>query len=51
MKAKDALHIACAISAECKYFITTDDRILKLASGIEEVAVVDPTSFVREIDL
>jgi hypothetical protein len=29
----------------------TDDRILKLASNIEEIAVVDPTSFVREMNL
>jgi predicted nucleic acid-binding protein len=51
LKAKDALHVACAISAGCAYFITTDDRILKLASIVEEIAVVDPTSLVREMNL
>jgi hypothetical protein len=25
----DSLHIACAIFAECKYFLTTDDNILR----------------------
>ena len=27
VKAKDALHISCAIEAECDYFITTDNGI------------------------
>ena len=27
VKSKDALHISCAIVAECDYFITTDDEI------------------------
>ena len=29
LKAKDALHIACAIAGACPYFVTTDDDILK----------------------
>ena len=28
IKAKDACHVACAISASCDYFLTTDDRLL-----------------------
>ena len=48
IKAKDALHLACAISGGCGYFITTDDRILKLARAVQGIAVVDPASFVRE---
>ncbi|MDR0641203.1 MAG: PIN domain protein [Treponema sp.] len=25
---KDSIHIACAIEAECKYYVTTDDKLL-----------------------
>jgi predicted nucleic acid-binding protein len=29
IKTLDALHITCAISSECKYFITTDKLLIK----------------------
>ena len=29
VKEKDAYHVACALMAECDYFVTTDDRLLK----------------------
>ena len=51
LKAKDALHLSCAIAAECRYFLTTDDKILKRDKDIQEIQVSDPTSFVREINL
>ncbi len=51
LKAKDALHLSCAIAAECRYFLTTDDKILKRGKDIQEIRVSDPTSFVREINL
>ena len=44
LKAKDALHVACAISAGCARFVTTDDYILKRGRDIEEIIVVDPLS-------
>ena len=28
IKAKDALHIACAVKCGCEYFITTDNRLI-----------------------
>ena len=28
IRAKDALHIACAITSGCEYFITTDNRLI-----------------------
>ncbi len=28
VKEKDAYHVACALMAECDYFVTTDDRLL-----------------------
>ncbi|MCD4693261.1 MAG: hypothetical protein K8R79_10125 [Calditrichales bacterium] len=29
LKSKDALHVSCAIEADCEYFITTDDKLIK----------------------
>jgi predicted nucleic acid-binding protein len=29
LKSKDALHVACAISLRCDYYLTTDDRLIK----------------------
>lgn len=51
LKAKDALHIACAIVGKCNYFVTTDDEILKRAKDLQNIIVVDPTAFVREMNL
>ena len=48
LKAKDALHVACAIAARCEYFVTTDDGILKSGKEISDIVVIDPTAFVRE---
>ncbi|MDX1961233.1 MAG: PIN domain protein [Leptospiraceae bacterium] len=36
IKKKDSLHIACAIEGGCKYFLTTDDKILLKASLIKK---------------
>ncbi len=44
----DALHVACAVHAGCTYFITTDDGILKKAKAIDDIAIADPTEFVRK---
>lgn len=51
VKEKDAYHVACAIIAQCKYFITTDDRLLKYYS--EDIYLVTPGEFIRrmEVDL
>ena len=46
IRSKDALHIACAISAECKYFLTTDDRILN-KNGIVDPVHLNPPAQVR----
>lgn len=45
IKSKDALHLACAIEAECNYFITTDGKILN--KSIDNIIIVDPINFVR----
>ena len=45
IKEKDSLHLACAIYGECKYFITTDDRILRYKD--EMIDIVDPIQFIK----
>ena len=49
LRSKDALHISCAVSAECKYFLTTDEQVLNKGKFIEDLAVADPISFIREV--
>lgn len=51
LKAKDALHLACAIAGACTYFVTTDDDILKRRQEVLDITVIDPTALVREMDL
>ena len=51
LKPKDALHAACALSMECDYFVTTDDDILRHGKGMPGIAVIDPPSLIRELDL
>ena len=44
----DALHVACAIEAQCDYYITTDDELIRKMSNHDQITVLDPTAFVRE---
>lgn len=44
IKEKDAYHVACAIKAECNYFVTTDDRLLKFQS--EKIKLVTLGEFI-----
>jgi len=48
IKAKDALHIACAIKSDCEYFITTDDGLTK--KSVEGIRIINPIDFVRELE-
>jgi len=48
-RSKDALHISCALSAGCQYFLTTDDKILNKNGLIEELTIIDPIGFIREV--
>lgn len=51
LKAKDALHIACAIEAECEYFITTDDTILNKNSKIKSIEIVNPVDMLDILEV
>jgi predicted nucleic acid-binding protein len=48
IKSKDSLHLACAISMQCEYLLTTDNELVKKAEGIKEIKVTDPISFIKE---
>ena len=44
IKAKDALHVACAIEAGCRYLLSTDDRLLKYKH--ESILLLNPIDFI-----
>ena len=46
IKTFDALHIACAVSANCDYYLTTDRKLLR--SKINEINIADPIQFIFE---
>ena len=48
IKAKDAIHIACAIESGCDYFLTTDIGILK--KKIDSIKVRNPIEFISEME-
>jgi len=50
VRAKDALHVACAMAAECDYFLTTDDLLLKKMKDFKGITVADPTQFIIEVE-
>ena len=46
IKMKDAAHLACAIKAECNYFLTTDDKLIKKYNE-KEIIVCNPVTFLQ----
>jgi predicted nucleic acid-binding protein len=50
IKAKDALHAACAIEAQCDYFLTTDDRLLKRLTASTMIAAMNPVDFIKVLE-
>jgi len=48
VKMKDAYHVACAISASCDYFLTTDDRLLKYRT--KEIQLLNPIDFIKRLE-
>ena len=44
LKTKDSLHIACAIIAQCDYFISADDRLLKYKN--DKIRIINPIDFI-----
>jgi predicted nucleic acid-binding protein len=50
IKAKDALHVASAIEGKAVYFLTTDDKLIKKLSDVDEIQVINPVDMVGIID-
>jgi len=50
LREKDALHVASAIKTGAKYFITTDDSIIKKLITNEEIRVMNPVDFILEME-
>ena len=46
IKAKDALHLACAVEGLCDIFLTTDHGILKKSRHITDLAVMNPIDYI-----
>ena len=44
----DAIHLACAESAECDWFFTVDRGILKKVRKLGKMRVANPVEFVLE---
>jgi predicted nucleic acid-binding protein len=49
IKNKDALHIACAIKANCHYFLTTDKKILH--TDFKDITVINPLDFIKILEV
>jgi len=49
IKMKDASHLACAIKAECDYFLTTDDKLIKRYKG-QLIKVLSPLAFLEYLE-
>lgn len=50
VKAKDALHIASAVYAECSYFITTDDDIINKNEFVDNIDILNPVEMIKIIE-
>jgi len=49
IRPKDSLHLACAIEAECNYFITTDGKMLN--KSVENIIIINPIDFIRTLEV
>ena len=45
IKLKDAVHLACSITAECDYFVTTDKRVLNYKT--DKINIINPIDYVN----
>lgn len=48
VKEKDAYHVAAAIYAQCRFFVTTDIRLLKYRT--DRIRLVSPIEFITETE-
>ncbi|MBF0102514.1 MAG: PIN domain-containing protein [Desulfobacterales bacterium] len=50
IKPKDSLHVACAIEAKCKYFLTTDKILIKKTMKLKEIKAINPLEFITLLE-
>ena len=51
LSSKDAIHLACAYHAKCKFFLTCDNELIKKAKRLTiEMKVINPVDYIREVD-
>ena len=48
IRGNDALHIACAVESQCKYFITTDAGLIN--KEVDNVQIINPIDFIRKME-
>ncbi len=48
VKLMDACHVACALMAECDYFISTDRRLMRYQT--EKIRIVNPITLILEME-
>jgi len=51
IKKLDSLHLACAIKANADYFLTTDDGVINKATYIQNIKILDPIGFIKEVPI
>lgn len=52
MKARDALHLACALKGKAEYFLTCDDKLIKKAVAVGiNLKLMNPARFVEELEV
>lgn len=49
IKAKDALHVACALEGQADYFLSTDDKLLKRLQTIHLISALNPMDYIKEL--
>ena len=49
-KPLDALHVACAVSLQCKYFLTVDKGILKKTMRYSEIIITNPVGYIIDLE-
>jgi hypothetical protein len=50
IKAKDALHVACAIAGQADYFLSTDDKLLKRLATLNLLPAMNPVDFIQVLE-
>lgn len=49
LSAKDSIHVACASYINARFFLTCDDKLIKLVKRLSlEIAVMNPVDYVRQ---